>query len=283
MADLVIQERGWPTSRLQLFQRACERMVKEYNEEHLIPQRPITSTADLLCLAGQISAVQLISGAAGYSLQHHESRAEYLTLDIFERETPASLRQVLATKLFAVQSMQRLTFVHRHVAEFLAAMYLSRLVQEKKLPIKRITSLIVGEDGTVVTPFHGLSAWLSLQSRTARQILIEIDPIGVGLYGDLHEYSRSEKRKLLDSLRHKGRQLGNRFEMSAAFGSLVSADMESILKKLLTSKCKNLEHQGFLVFLLRALCHGPKLSRISPALIEIIYDETWYAAYAKMH
>ena len=71
LADVVAQGRGWPDSRKKTFDMACRQMIREHNEEHQAAQESNSPpTPDqLLDDAGRLCAVQLISGAAGYTLR----------------------------------------------------------------------------------------------------------------------------------------------------------------------------------------------------------------------
>ena len=201
LADVVAQGGGWPKSRKETFEMACGQMVREHNEEHQAAQESNSPPApdQLLDAAGRLCAVQVISGAAGYTL-HGQADEEYPALDQCDYDTPEALRSALATKLFKGASNNRFTPIHRHIAEFLGARHLAQII-EKDLPARRVIALITGEDGTVVTEMRGLSAWLAAHCENARADLIERDPIGVGLYGDIREFSTDEKHALLESLR----------------------------------------------------------------------------------
>ena len=200
LADVVAQGRGWPDSRKKTFDMACRQMIREHNEEHQAVQESNSPpTPDqLLDDAGRLCAVQLISGAAGYTLRG-QADEEYPALDQCNYDTLEALRSALATKLFKGVSNNRSTPIHRHIAEFLGARHLAGVI-ERGLPARRVVSLIAGEDGTVVTEMRGLSAWLAAHSKNARADLIERDPIGVGLYGDIRELSTDNKRALLKAL-----------------------------------------------------------------------------------
>ena len=53
-------------------------------------------------------------------------------------------------------------------------------------------------DGAPPTPLRGLAAWLAAHCRPARAGLIERDPVGIAAYGDIHDFSRAEKERLLN-------------------------------------------------------------------------------------
>ena len=287
LADVVGGEEGWPEGRLDTFEKACRQLAEELNEEHVIAERPppLDQTVDG---AGHLCAVQLISGTAGFSLKHNESDAYYPAYDACEYESPALLRTALSTRLFRVEGEGCLTPVHRHIAEFLGARHLAKRICEG-LPVRRVISLIAGEDGVVVTELRGLSAWLAAHSRTARQELIKSDPIGVGLYGDIREFSPGEKRKLILSLNREVTRIDYKVKFAAAFVPLASSDMESTLFEVLMESRRDVEHQMVVEFLLQVLQEASPQPGLSQALLDVVSDPSWppsltrSALYAFMH
>ena len=266
----------WPESRKETFEMACARMVREPNEEDqaVIASSNLPTPDQLLDAAGRLCAVQLIAGVAGYTL-HGQPDIEYPALDQCG-DHHDRLRFALATKLFRGVSDNRFTPVHRHIAEFLGARYLSQLI-DKGLPTQRVLALITGADGGVVTEMRGLSAWLAAQCSRARMTLIERDPIGVGLYGDLHQFSHDEKRVLLNALERAGDRLGSGLASrywTAAFGPLVTANMEPALREILTDPARDEQHQMLALFVLRILEEGPPLPELSTPLFDMSCDNT---------
>ena len=122
-----------------------------------------------------------------------------------------------------------------------------------------------------------MSAWLAAQCRSARMALIERDPIGVGLYGDIGQFSPEEKRTLLEALKHAGdrlnSELGSRY-WTAAFRPLATADMEPALREILTDLARDKQHQTLVVFVLRILETGTSLPGLSELLLDVAYDDT---------
>ena len=90
-------------------------------------------------------------------------------------------------------------------------------------------SLITGGDGSVVTALRGLSAWLAAHCPAARDRLIDSDPVGVGLYGDLQGFSVEEKNKLLVTLNH---EVGYQRNVPV-FVPLATPDMQGALRDFL--------------------------------------------------
>ena len=267
---------GWPKSRKETFERACGQMVREHNEEHQAAQESNSPPAPdrLLDAAGCLCAVQLISGAAGYTL-HGQADEEYPALDQYDYDHREMLRPALDTKLFkgVSDNDHRFSPVHRHIAEFLGARHLAGIIKSG-LPARRVIALIAGEDGTVVTEMRGLSAWLAAHCKDARAELIERDPIGVGLYGDIREFFTDEKRALLESLNREKIRLDSVWRTAAAFGALATPDMEPALKAILSDNNRDRDHQVFTDFVLRFLRKGGPLPNLSELLLEIVRDGT---------
>lgn len=275
LADVVVQGRGWPDSRKKTFDMACRQMVREHNEEHEAAQEsnspPVPNR--LLDAAGRLCAVQLISGAAGNTLRG-QADEDYPAPDQCDYDSPEMLRPALATKLFKGASDNHFTPVHRHIAEFLGARHLAEVIKSG-IPARRIIALIAGEDGTVVTEMRGLSAWLAAHCKDARADLIERDPIGVGLYGDIREFSTDEKCALLESLNREGVRLGSVFPNVMAFSVLTTSDMESALKTVLNDSNRDQNHQIFTRFVLEILRGGAPLPSLYEILLKIVRDDTW--------
>ena len=276
LSEAVAEGKGWPNSRLETFEKACSIMVREHNEEHEIAGQPYTPD-QLLNAAGRLCAIHLLAGTAGYALNISDADGDYPTPDACNYAPPEVLRRALSTKLFQSTSRHRLVPVHRHLAEFLGAGHLARTI-ETGLPAGRVLSLMTGEDGTVVTEMRGLSAWLAARCRRSRSDLIERDPIGVGLYGDVAQFSSDEKQALLNVLRREGDRLVPLLWSSTAapFAALAAPDMEPALKEVLTSPCRSRDQQRLAEFVLEVLGKIATLPGLSPILLEIVRDHTWW-------
>lgn len=276
LTEAVAQDKGWPNSRLETFERACSKIVREHNRNNEITAQLQSDTPDqLIDAAGRLCAVQLLAGTAGYSRSNSDADGDYPTPDACNYGSPEVLPRALSTKLFKSTSRYRLAPVHRHIAEFLGARHLARTVEDG-LPGQRVLALMTGEDGTVVTEMRGLSAWLAAYSRKARSALIERDPIGVGLYGDIRQFSLDEKQALLKALRREGERLLDVLWTAAPFGALATPDMEPVLKEILTGPSRSRDHQMLAAFLLQVLEQGAALPGLSRILLEIVRDDTWW-------
>lgn len=283
LAGVVGTGAGWPETRLETFEMACRQMATEHNEEHLqaepLQAEPLPPPEQLLDAAGYLCVTQLVTGAAGHSLRDGDASAGYISLAGCEYVAPPALRRALGTKLFRAAGEGRLTSVHRHVAEFLGARHLARLIGEG-LPGRRVLALISGSDGVVVTEMRGLSGWLAAHSAEARDLLVERDPLGAALYGDLRYFTADDKRRLLRALgRSEVMNLLQRqvswSEVAAAFGPLVSSDMEPAIRDLLSSRSGDSEEEGLAALVLALLGRAPPLPDLAPKLLTLVHGGAW--------
>ena len=283
---------SWPESRRELFELACRYLVAEENEEHRFAGGPGPSPEELLGASGRICALLLLSGTtgvqtgpsalAGDSLSPPVERLDPPPAGVAPESGEAALRLrrlALGSRLFAVAGPSAAAGavepIHRHIAEFLAGRYLADRV-EAGLPPARVIALISSSDGGVVTVHRGLSAWLAAHSREARLELIDRDPIGVGLYGDIGGFSSDERKALLQALIREERRLDNiDYRNVAAFAPLAAPPLEAELRALLTARMQNEDDWLSLKFVLRLLSYGTPM----PALVEparrILYRKGW--------
>ncbi len=133
-------------------------LVREPNGEHLAANASITDADQLIQAAGRLCAAQLFSGAAGYSLPDRtEPDGDFPAFTDVSGEADGSARSVLGTRLFVGVSEGKLAPAHRQVAEFLAAQYVSDLL-DAGLPLGRILALTTGFDGDLVPSFRNFAS-----------------------------------------------------------------------------------------------------------------------------
>jgi hypothetical protein len=192
----------WPASRQETYLLACRSLATEHNEEHRSAQRQAgLNVGSILHDAGLLCALLLLSDSRSYLVNTLVGTSGDILID----HVPPVLGvphvrilQTLASKLFAAEGPDR-TPRHRTIAEFLAAQVLARLVANG-LPVSRTLALMSGPDGGIVEPLRGLFAWLAAACPAERSLLIERDPLGLVLYGDVHPFAVTEKRLILDAL-----------------------------------------------------------------------------------
>jgi hypothetical protein len=267
LADALRGE-DWPDSRAKTYDLACRQLVLEPNPEHLAAKRGKRPAIDrLLDAAGYLSAIGLLADIPAFSL--NEADPGYPSPEHLSPPSPLPVSQALTTRLFkGLDGRQRFMPIHRSVAEYLAARYLAQRL-EAGLPLGRVLALITGADGGVVSGLRGLHAWLAVHSPSGRATLIDTDPLGVVLYGDVQSFSRADKQRLLEGLRALARQhAGFRWQdwSASPFGALSTPEMEPVFRDILTSPHRDEAQQAMVDCVLDALRHGP----VQPSLDEVL-------------
>ena len=271
LVDAVKHGGDWPDSRRKTLEMACRQIATEHNQEHRVATRPppLETAVDA---AGWLCALQLLSGIEGYVPPSGLTAHSFVSLtELGEPPTNLSrsdLEHALTTKLFMATG-DGFVPLHRHVAEFLAGRCLARLIAGG-LSARRVVSLMTGKtDDRVVTSLRGLSAWLATHSREARPRLIDADPVGVGLYGDISDLTPHEKEQLLESLstfageapvlghqRQDDRSYGYRDDTAWAFRCLATADMVPAMRGLINDSNTAASNDRLAVLILEALSHA---------------------------
>ena len=270
--EAIAPDGGWPKSRLEIFEKACAQMIQEHDEGHSLSM-PLSAPSELLAAAGHLSVIQLIAGIDGYTPRAGQPTSDYPALNECGYD-PKKIERVVKTKLFT-DSGNCIAPVHRHIAEFVGAKYLSQLISNG-LPTRRVLSLMTGWDGIVVTELRGLSAWLATLCEGVKSDLIECDPIGVALYGDISNFSTEEKQNLLKSLWTKTHALFNTPLARSAFDPLATPDMETAITAILVSPSRDKEHQKLTEFILDILTDKAVWPSLREVLNRIVRDDTWW-------
>ena len=261
------QDGHMPWSRFEAFETACAQLVLEHNDEHTSVAD--TAPAEELLAAGELCAVQLLTGAADYAIRPNQANNDYLDLREVITGAHEVYRQALASKLFKGRSEGRIEPAHRHIAEFLGGRLLAQRINDG-VPVGRIAALMIGEDGEVVTPLRGLSAWLAAHCPCARVELVERDAIGAGLYGDIHRFSTAEKQALFAALSSQPQGINSDYDIALAFGPLAVPEMEPVFREILESRGNGA--QALLRFALILLAQGPEMPALADLLMQMVRD-----------
>ncbi|MYB34330.1 MAG: hypothetical protein F4X92_04260 [Gammaproteobacteria bacterium] len=269
----------WPTTRKEAFEQACRILSQEYNPEHSVGTgSQVTNPDQLLDTAGYLCAIQLMAGNAGYALSIVVKTSEFPFIEEIDDNDISFCRKTARTRLFKVYATGQVEPVHRHIAEYLAARHLSQLINGQGMPLGRILALITGEDGIVISGLRGLSAWLAVFCIGHRREIINRDPLGVVLYGDVRQFSRDDKRYLIHVLHKEARRYpGFRIShwKSSPFGSIATPDMENEFRHILTAPDRDSAYQEFALCVLDAMLHGDRISGLDDVLMDIVRTADW--------
>ena len=191
-----------PDTRRDLYETAVRLICREGDEARLGSALNEIDVQTALDAAGAIGAALILSGCEEIS-REGLAIPEPGTLELpslSELVAPDLAKLVLTSRLFKVEDAVRGRFapIHRTIAEYLGARWLSRRLSGHRFARRRVLSLL-SRDGVVPASFRGLHAWLSLDSNFAADV-IDADPYGVLVYGDGDSLSATEGRLLLQAL-----------------------------------------------------------------------------------
>lgn len=266
----------WPETLTEVFQKGCEQLSKEHNDEHLVANPMRVSSAQLLSVTGHLCAVILIAGLDGVVVRRNSLAADVPSVYEFSGVDPVVSMSALGTLLFDVHDGVARP-AHRQFAEFLAAGYLAQRLSEGLSPM-RILGQLTDSGDRVAASLRGLGAWLAALCPRLRRPLMDRDPIGVVSYGDVGNFSVSEKQELLSNLEKYALQnpwVLAREGDDPRWGFLATSDMEEAFRSCLVEVPSNETKQWLSYALLDALCHAPPLPGLFPVLTEIVESEAY--------
>lgn len=263
-----VRDGVWPATRLDLFQKACERLLQEPNPEHELGQ--YVPLDRLLTAAGYLCAVHLCGGTKGHALNPHDADEAFPYIGELCGDQEA-LSSAVRRRVFRGDEPGRVTPIHRTVAEYLSARFFAKHLRAG-YPLKRMLALLTGYDGGTLAELRGIYAWVACLYEEEAATLIRRDPLGLVLYGDASKLSTSGKRMVIDCLRDLAiKNPGFRVENWSAepFGALASPDMVPAFKNILSDEA---ETPHLLGCILDAIEHGPPLPDLGDDLIRIVRD-----------
>lgn len=278
LAKAVGSENHWPESRLGVYEMACARLAKEHNQEHVAATRKTApNQASLRRAAGYLCVLHLIADLAGFT-RTSDPQDRALVLNEVQNPENLPLDEAIASRLFKEVRPDVFAPVHRTVAEFLAASYIAEGLKAK-LSLGRVLALICGSDGGVVSGVRGLSAWLASLAPTARLVCSRLDPLGVLLYGDTHNFSVAEKVTLTDAL-GDGVASSPPFRWrdwhGKPFSSLVTSEMLPVVGQRLVGQDRSEGTQTVVLALLEGLQLSPPVPSLEAILFAMVRDATWW-------
>ncbi len=283
---------NWPATRKETFEAACGELIRELNREHL-QAFPQPTDSELLRTAGRLCAILLLSGITGYRQTDNRQAGHRPAtkdgdsvsyIDLKEIPDPDPERGILPatlrTRIFNVTSGLA-SPVHRHVAEFLAGRYLSHLVDEG-LPVQRVLALFTGNDGQVVATFRGLAAWFAAHCKGTRPEIMERDPLGTVVYGDVRDFSVSDKRLLLRRLEQDAEcdpgVFGAMHDLDSRWADLATPGMEETFREILTGVGRSQGNQTVALAVLRSLERDAVIPGVAPMLLDAVRDGSRWPA-----
>lgn len=274
----------WPDSRRAAFEAACSELARERNREHL-DGRPMIPDEDATTAAGEVMTLTLLTGATAICKHSVEAAKGELVLSKMANGRHAALCHALGTKLFSMQSPGKFQPMHHHVAEYLGARYLANRIMgsgnpgRPGVPANRVLTLILGDDGGVVSALRGLTAWLASLCPEVRPALIRADPIGLLSYGDTTAMSTADRSGLIRSLEERSSQLAGDPWSPVVLDSLIQRNVLPLLADLIPDRDRGRARQVVVELLLHGIRRAatPRIDPVSAHdLIRVARDATWW-------
>ena len=225
-------QQKFPSSRRDAYELACTAQLTEQNPRHA-QNSNTANTENLLDAAGWLCALLLLSNRSHIqdpkTVSHHDSGN--MTLNDVLGLTPAhtfsqaEIEYVYKTRLFC--KPDGYAPIHRTIAEYLAARYLSKRIQAGLLPT-RLAALILADETHLIANLRGLAGWLASLCETMRGAIFTADPAAILDYGDLHLFSQSDKAQLIQSLAQHAS-----FQFNKSYAPLVDETMRPFVAQWL--------------------------------------------------
>ena len=259
LLDILIRATGsdsWPDGRQATFERACETLATETNQEHLDGRdgHPF-AVEEVVLAAGRLCSILLLCGDSGWS-RRGRGDDEYPALSKAGEEQ-ALLKFALDSKLFEGDAETGRRPRHRQIAEFLAATHLDHAIRDCGLPATRALAWMRGIDGMVVPDLRGVSVWLAVRNAEFRRPVIEADPVGVAFHGDAERFSGADTdllfRGLEAQLKHQLATQQWDSASSASLGALMAGPGRKFLYEMLRAPDRSESRRYLVERLLRGL------------------------------
>lgn len=268
-ADAYLESDRRFIDKRSIFVKALERLAKEAN-------RTVTNSAQLLTtpqkidLASKCFAELLLSGAEGVSSNEAAESRMYPWLLSLTGKTEDS--SILATRLFKPgEHPSQHRPVHKIIAEYCAADYLSKRIKDKQgLSLRQCLSIIAPKS-TVRDELRGLLGWLAaLGDETIQEAAIKLDPYAILANGDPSQLAPSSKRLLLHQLKmieaddpnFRRGDFWRRFSVAGFFTQDVVAELKTLLTSTSEGNLRDL--------MLELLAESPVIGELASELQQLV-------------
>jgi hypothetical protein len=199
-ADAYVQGGRRFSSKKQIYADAVHRLASERRNAPGATARPETDA--IVAAASEIFAKLLLSGALGVSANEELEGHAYPYLRSITSDAQIA-GFALNTRLFKpTDTVNRHDPVHRIVAEYCAADYLIKLIEDptNTFSLRRCLA-VIAPNSTVRNELRGLLGWMaSLGNRNTQETIVKLDPYAVFANGDASQLHSSVKPLLLNGL-----------------------------------------------------------------------------------
>ena len=265
----------WPEDRKGTLTRACRRLAREWNDQHRAAHSGVEhmSVERVLAAAQRLAALILLSDRDHVSLDPPDD-SDCFGPDDISGADPLALARAVRSNLFEGRGDGRFAPVHHQVSEFLAARFLHDRI-DSGLPARRVLALMTGHDGVVVTKLRGLAAWLAAFNPASRWAIVQTDPVGVALYGDVSGFRGDEMERLLRAFAERANEIRPWNWPAPALASLLNGHTVALLAQYLEDDDRSEGRQTVVGLLLHALSGAAGVKPCVDGLEQTLRDATW--------
>lgn len=279
LAEVAQEGKGIPDNKTDLLNQASRMLVMELNPAHVGSPASQAPIEDLLLSAGAAMAHLLLSNMTGISTGDRQSvPAGFVHLtDFVGIPNAPHIQDALKTRLFRSDGEGVFVPLHRVIAEFWAAYWLAKRLQNG-LSVRRLFQTLEFSGG-VPGPLRGVHAWLANFSPLVADRCIRSDPYGVLRYGETDRLPIPRAKLLLFTLAALANEdpyfRSEDWGTKAVFG-LARPELKDDIIKVVRSPNR---HFHLSSLLLEALPGSTLTKDIVPQLREVISDRE--AAYVE--
>ncbi|OTT68056.1 hypothetical protein CAT75_16900 [Acinetobacter baumannii] len=185
-----------PETLTQLFEQAVGLLRIEHSEQKI--QRQLSKETELE-VAGAAFGSLILSANEAISRKpiHRIDDGELPISEIKSLKNGQYIENVIGSRLFRANGVERFTYLHRRIGEFLGAKWLIKQANTSRKR-KRLLSFFHAYE-LVPANLRGMHAWLIMDHNLAFEA-IKSDPIGILEYGDVDNLSIEQAKVLLSSI-----------------------------------------------------------------------------------
>ena len=269
----------WPRSKAEVMGGAVNQMAQEHNLEHAsIGATTSEPLSERVQAAGFLCSLMLLADNPTFSMIEGVRKNDSPSLSSLIYYNLDALQEVVKSKLFKHEE-DEVTYIHRSIAEYLCATYLSKCLNSDGGPsLRRILDLLTASDGVPVSSLRGVFAWLASLSDKHRDSLMAQDPLGMVRYGDVSHFTHSDIQVLLGRLKESFAGSGGEDiemeDVGRTFSSLCVPDAKEHLLDVLRSSDRSRPHQMLAFCVLDAIKYADDIYN-TEQLLGIFKDSTW--------
>lgn len=185
-----------PETLTQLFDQAVNLLRIEHSEQR--KERQLSKETELEVAGAAFGSLILSANEAITRKPLHKVDDGELPISEIKSLTNGQyIENVIGSRLFKANGIERFTYLHRRIGEFLGAKWLIKQADTSRKR-KRLLSFFHAYE-LVPANLRGMHAWLITDHNLAFEI-IKSDPIGILEYGDVDNLSVEQAKILLSSI-----------------------------------------------------------------------------------